>query len=203
MTRWQYTVVNLGMFFAGDRLVSTLARLGADGWELVTIYDKSSNWLAGMEKGFALFKRPVPDGQAADGPWARSLSSSGGTPGSAVPADEIKRLLKRADIDVPDAAASLAGTVPVLEGLARCEVAGDVGIVVVGAGLVAYWTPDLGSARVDPLGGFDAFSLDDGVITLIGGSDGKIVVRPRPQAVDAFVTLMRNGGVAERLPGND
>jgi hypothetical protein len=44
--------------------------MGAAGWELVAIYDKSSNWLRDMEKGFALFKRLVPDGQKPLGPWA-------------------------------------------------------------------------------------------------------------------------------------
>lgn len=73
--RWQYTVVNLGSFFAGDRLVRHLGQLGADGWELVTIYDKSSNWIKGFEKGFALFKRPVPSGTSPAGEWARQLHS--------------------------------------------------------------------------------------------------------------------------------
>lgn len=70
MPRFQYRVVNLGMFFAQDRMVSALGSMGAAGWELVGIYDKSSNWLQGMEKGFALFKREVADGQDPEGPWA-------------------------------------------------------------------------------------------------------------------------------------
>lgn len=70
--RWQYRVVDLGMFWQRDRLVGALAGLGSSGWELVAIYDKSSNWLQGLEKGFALFKRAVPDGQDPDGPWAET-----------------------------------------------------------------------------------------------------------------------------------
>lgn len=61
--RWQYGVVAIGMFGAFERLRNTLGVLGADGWELVTVYDKASNWLNGMEHGFMLFKRPVPAGQ--------------------------------------------------------------------------------------------------------------------------------------------
>jgi hypothetical protein len=60
--RWQHGVVNLGMYGAMDRMVSVLSTLGRDGWELVNVYDKASNWMQGMEKGFMLFKRPVPPG---------------------------------------------------------------------------------------------------------------------------------------------
>lgn len=70
MMRWQYRIVNLGSFFAAGRLQANFARLGADGWELVTVYDKASNWMGGFEKGFALFKRPVEDGADPDGGWA-------------------------------------------------------------------------------------------------------------------------------------
>lgn len=60
--RWQYGVVNIGMFGALDRMAATLGHLGSQGWELVTVYDKASNWMASMEKGFVLLKRPVPPG---------------------------------------------------------------------------------------------------------------------------------------------
>jgi hypothetical protein len=62
-TRWQYRVVSLGMFNAPDRMAAMLGHLGSKGWELITIYDKQSNWLQGMEKDFALFKRSVPAGE--------------------------------------------------------------------------------------------------------------------------------------------
>ncbi len=70
--RFQYLVANIGMFNAAERMTSTLARLGEAGWELVHTYDKSSNWFNGMEKGFMLFKRPVPDGTDVER-WAFSL----------------------------------------------------------------------------------------------------------------------------------
>lgn len=70
--RWQYRIVDLGVFWARDRLVHSLAALGSEGWELVGIYDKSSNWLEGMEKGFALFKRSVPEDEEPAGPWAEA-----------------------------------------------------------------------------------------------------------------------------------
>ena len=68
--RYQYRIVNLGTFNAPDRMVRAFAALGKDGWELVTMYDKSSNWFANIEKGFAIFKRTVPDGQEPEGEWA-------------------------------------------------------------------------------------------------------------------------------------
>lgn len=65
--RWQYAVVSTGTFNTGDRLQRMLAHAGEAGWELVTVYDKSSNWLAGLEKGFMLMKRPVPAGSDPHG----------------------------------------------------------------------------------------------------------------------------------------
>lgn len=57
--RWEYRVIDIGVLFARERLQQNLDQLGDAGWELVTVFDKTSNWLAGMEKGFLLFKRPV------------------------------------------------------------------------------------------------------------------------------------------------
>lgn len=70
LIRWQYQVIGLGTFNTPDRLAVTLAKLGSEGWELVHVYDKASNWIANTEKGFALFKRPVLPGELPDGPWA-------------------------------------------------------------------------------------------------------------------------------------
>lgn len=73
--RWQYGVVNIGMFGALDRMRAVFGELGKQGWELVTVYDKASNWMASMEKGFMLFKRPVPPGERlADDEWCIALS---------------------------------------------------------------------------------------------------------------------------------
>ena len=68
--RWQYRVVNTGMFNTADRMTQTLGDLGAHGWELVGVYDKASNWFQGAEKGFMLFKRPVAPGIEPDTAWA-------------------------------------------------------------------------------------------------------------------------------------
>jgi hypothetical protein len=89
-TRWQYRIVNLGAFFTGERLQSTLARLGAEGWELIAVYDKASNWIAAMEKGFALFKRPVaPDESAPPDGWAvLETTTSAGTRISGAPSED-------------------------------------------------------------------------------------------------------------------
>ncbi len=72
--RWQYGVINIGAFNAMDRMQTAFATLGAGGWELVTVYDKASNWLADVEKGFMLFKRPVaPGAKLADDQWCITL----------------------------------------------------------------------------------------------------------------------------------
>ena len=72
--RWQYGVVNIGMFGALDRMQTVFGQLGQHGWELVTVYDKASNWLANMEKGFMLFKRPVPAGERLeDDEWCIAI----------------------------------------------------------------------------------------------------------------------------------
>lgn len=60
--RWQYGVVSIGSFRTPEKLTAALAHLGELGWELITVYDKGSNWLQGYEQGFVLFKRPVAAG---------------------------------------------------------------------------------------------------------------------------------------------
>lgn len=64
--RWQYAVVNTGAFKTAERMTEVLATAGAGGWELISIYDKASNWIGGTEKGFMLLKRPVPDNVEPD-----------------------------------------------------------------------------------------------------------------------------------------
>lgn len=77
-TRWQYAVANIGTFATGERLIRVLGSLGAQGWELVNVYDKASNWIGGTEKGFMLFKRPVAPGQAPpEGLWSLEVDKSG------------------------------------------------------------------------------------------------------------------------------
>lgn len=70
MERFQYRIVNLGIFNAPERMARVFGALGQQGWELVTMYDKSSNWFANMEKGFAIFKRTVLEGEEPEGEWA-------------------------------------------------------------------------------------------------------------------------------------
>jgi hypothetical protein len=73
-TRFQFGVVNIGAYGAMQRMASVLAAAGEAGWELITIYDKSSNWFAEMEKGFMLFKRPVPAGtRLRDDEWCVTI----------------------------------------------------------------------------------------------------------------------------------
>ena len=76
VTRYQYKIVNLGMLNAMDRMLGAFAELGADGWQLVATYDKASNWFQGMEKGFLLFMRAVPEGEEPVGPWASGHPAS-------------------------------------------------------------------------------------------------------------------------------
>ena len=89
MERFQYRIVNLGTFNAPDRMARVFGALGQDGWELVTMYDKSSNWFSGLEKGFAIFKRTVPAGEEPDGEWAAWGYTGTFAPGvdGALPAD--------------------------------------------------------------------------------------------------------------------
>ena len=61
-SKWQYAIVNIGMFNSSSRMRDVLSVAGQNSWELVTIFDKGSNWMIGMEKGFVLLKRPVPEG---------------------------------------------------------------------------------------------------------------------------------------------
>ena len=60
--RTEYAVVNVGMFDTPQRMSEVLANAGSHGWELVTVMDKASNWFTGMEKGFMLLKREIPEG---------------------------------------------------------------------------------------------------------------------------------------------
>ena len=74
-TRWQYGVVNIGAFKALGRMGEVLGHLGSEGWELITVYDKSSNWISNMEKGFMMFKRPVAPGvRLPDDHWCITLT---------------------------------------------------------------------------------------------------------------------------------
>lgn len=73
--RWQYKVLNLGAFNVASQLVTALAHLGQEGWEVAAMMDKASNWIA-AENAFLLLKRPVPDGQEPVGPWAEEWSAS-------------------------------------------------------------------------------------------------------------------------------
>lgn len=74
-TRWQYRIVDIGGFFAGRLLGICLSFFGQRGWELVSIYDKSSNWLNNVENGFILFKKAVPPGDEPDGAWTELWTS--------------------------------------------------------------------------------------------------------------------------------
>ena len=65
----------IGIVSAMDRMLIAFAELGAEGWQLVASYDKASNWLQGMEKGYLLFMRAVPSGEDPDGPWASRYPS--------------------------------------------------------------------------------------------------------------------------------
>lgn len=72
--RWQFGIVNLGMFNSVERMNVALGTAGSEGWQLVTVYDKASNWFANMEKGFMLFRRPVPAGvRLPDAEWCRVI----------------------------------------------------------------------------------------------------------------------------------
>lgn len=89
--RWQYAIANVGTIDTAQRLERVLGKLGSDGWELVNVYDKSSNWIGGAEKGFVLFKRAVLPGEEPEVAWAVHVDKAGNvlvpepTPGGDVP----------------------------------------------------------------------------------------------------------------------
>src|SRR5207244_1940641 len=122
-----------------------LGQLGEEGWELVTVYDKASNWLNGMEKGFALFKRPVPEDAEPDGPWAAAYIVAGTGSQPLGPAGASSALLQRAlderGIAAPGASEALAGQVgEPLNGVARVTCGDRTGVVAVaGAAAAAWW----------------------------------------------------------------
>lgn len=70
--RWQYAVVDIGSFGAQGRMAEVLRVAGSTGWELVSVYDKASNWIGNMEKGFMLLKRAVPEG-VTPSEWAITI----------------------------------------------------------------------------------------------------------------------------------
>lgn len=70
--RWQYAVAGIGSLNTPGRMAQVLTVAGSAGWELVGVYDKASNWFAGMEKGFMLLKRPVPAGTTPE-KWCITL----------------------------------------------------------------------------------------------------------------------------------
>jgi hypothetical protein len=76
MRCWQYRVLDLGAFATVDRLVEALGQLGADGWELAHVIDKSSNWIA-VEKAQLVMNRAVLPGDEPEGPWASGATSAG------------------------------------------------------------------------------------------------------------------------------
>jgi hypothetical protein len=75
---WQFAVINIGSFRAASRFQRALGAAASQGWELVGIYDKASNWLSGMEKGFILLKRRVPPGvKLREDEWCIALNLAG------------------------------------------------------------------------------------------------------------------------------
>jgi hypothetical protein len=57
---------------------TVLGVAGEQGWQLVGVYDKASNWSTSMEKGFMMLRRPVPAGVRL-GPeeWCIALNLAG------------------------------------------------------------------------------------------------------------------------------
>ena len=82
-TRWQFGVVNIGVHFAVPRMMAVLQEAGEQGWQLISIYDKTTSFMpsVGAEKGFMLFKRPVPAGvRLEEAQWCITFSMVGKVP---------------------------------------------------------------------------------------------------------------------------
>jgi hypothetical protein len=207
MVRWQYRVVNIGAYFAHERLVQTLGALGQDGWELVTIYDKASNWFDGMEKGFALFKRAVPDGEEPIGPWA----SAGATEEQARDAEQrrlaqnqtrIQKLLDDRAISAPGAASALAPIVPhavQLDGAARLGSAGDAGVIIVTGRTAALWWSEDDAVELVALRAFTKVTRVGLELTLIRNEGPPVtVLAAHERYADSWIkTLAGLGAVTQ------
>jgi hypothetical protein len=196
--RWQYRVVNIGTFFASGRLVEALGRLGEDGWELVTIYDKSSNWLANMEKGFALFKRPVAHGEEPDGPWAAALNPGRDAEGER----RIQRLLDERGIVAPGAVKALGPyATDVLDGVARLGADGNAGVIAVRQDRALVWWADRDAVEQVSLRSISSVERSGTVIRLRADDREPIsVLATNDRFADSWVKLMRKFGAKEHAP---
>jgi hypothetical protein len=186
MLRWQYRVVEAGAFLPPGTFVELLGRFGEDGWELITV----------VERGSALFKRPVPDGQAPDGAWAE-LVPAGPTPVtppapvafSAAPTapvptppamSRLEALLLERNIDAPGAAAPLeefAGRANV-DALCAARSGGRDGVFIVVGNRVGVWDAETASVHPFSLAGFSSVTASGRVLTLRA-----------PQGFDVVLTI--------------
>jgi hypothetical protein len=202
MVRWQYKVVNIGAFFAHERLVDTLSVLGRDGWELVTIYDKASNWFQGMEKGFALFKRPVPEGTEPDGPWAAmGTSSEDALAMLERNAARVQKVLDDRRIDAPGAAAALADVVPTsatIDGAARLGADGSAGVIVVAERIAALWWANSRTVESVELQSFKSIGRDGLVLTLERNGLPIVVRAANEKYADAWIKALSVAGAEVR-----
>lgn len=65
-TRFQHAIVVVGRFESWGDVASTMARMGADGWEFREIWDKTAAWNSMSGQTAFLFRRPVPHGVRLD-----------------------------------------------------------------------------------------------------------------------------------------
>jgi hypothetical protein len=77
MIRWQYRIINLGESIPRTRVPKALAFSGAEGWELIDIYDRDTSVPSGMDKAYMMFKRPVPEGAQPEGGWSQTIEAAG------------------------------------------------------------------------------------------------------------------------------
>lgn len=58
MTTWEYHTVDLGRV-RERKIDEELNKLGAQGWEIVSIFGKAGNLAGGLTKAIAVLKRPT------------------------------------------------------------------------------------------------------------------------------------------------
>ena len=170
MVRWQYRVVDTGTFFAAGNLADSLGKLGEDGWELVTVYDKGSTWIANMERGFALFKRPVPDGEEPVGAWASVVAT--GPAAAPAPASRLDTLLHERGIHAPGASEALSTFVGNgnVDALCATGTEGADGVFVVTGDRAAAWSRATGAVETLELRSLQSVTASGRLITLRTGS---------------------------------
>ena len=210
MLRWQYRVVDTGAS-APEDLVEQLGTFGADGWELITV----------LERGAAVFKRPVPDGASPVGAWAELISRAptyaplpeGPIPAPATapppptfpaptppqpPMSRMETLLHERGINAIGAAAPLEefARKANVDALCAARASGRDGVFIVVGKRVAVWDAETAGVHPFSLHAFSTVTASGRELTLhaMQGHD-VILTITNEAAVPQWIALLGKFGV--------